>query len=50
MNNLDLLPYLNALKAFPRAKVLGRVTQVVGLTIEVRGLQVFVGEVCPDLS
>ncbi|MFW0860908.1 MAG: flagellar protein export ATPase FliI [Dethiobacter sp.] len=43
---LELLPYLRATKAFPRAKIIGRVTQVVGLTIEVRGLQAFVGEVC----
>lgn len=46
MDNFDLLPYLHAVEAFPRAKVIGRVTQVVGLTIEVRGLQAFVGEVC----
>ena len=46
MDKLDLQPYLQAVEAFPRAKIIGRVTQVVGLTIEVRGLQAFVGEVC----
>lgn len=46
MNNLDLQRYIQAVDSFPRAKVIGRVTRVVGLTIEVRGLQAFVGEVC----
>ncbi|MDW7651568.1 MAG: flagellar protein export ATPase FliI [Bacillota bacterium] len=46
MSNLDLSPYISSVEKFPQVKVIGRVTQVVGLTIEVRGLQAFVGEVC----
>jgi flagellum-specific ATP synthase/type III secretion protein N (ATPase) len=49
MNNLDLAHYINAVEKFPQVKIIGRVTQVVGLTIEVRGLQAFVGEVCQIL-
>jgi flagellar protein export ATPase FliI len=46
MTEFNISPYIQAVKSFSRAKVIGRVTQVVGLTIEVRGLQAFVGEVC----
>lgn len=46
MSNADLSAYLQAVKTFPQVKLIGRVTQVVGLTIEVSGLQAFVGEVC----
>ncbi|MCW3488745.1 flagellar protein export ATPase FliI [Dethiobacter alkaliphilus] len=46
MSKLDLTSYIDAVSSFPQAKVIGRVTQVVGLTIEVRGLQAFVGEMC----
>lgn len=46
MREIDLTTYMQAVEKFPRAHVLGRVTKVVGLTIEVRGLQTFVGEVC----
>lgn len=46
MREPDLNPYISAVKQFSGVKVTGRVTQVVGLTVEVRGLQAFVGEVC----
>ncbi len=45
-NNLDLTWCMNAVEKFSRAKLIGRVTQVIGLTIEAKGLQAFVGEVC----
>ncbi|MBS4032701.1 MAG: flagellar protein export ATPase FliI [Clostridiales bacterium] len=46
MYNLDLTPYIDVVGKFSRVKLIGRVTQVIGLTIEVRGLHAFVGEVC----
>jgi flagellar protein export ATPase FliI len=46
MCELDLSPYIKAAELFSPVKVIGRVSQVIGLAIEVRGLQTFVGEVC----
>jgi len=46
MVDLNLSFYLHAVKKFSPIRVIGRVTQVIGLTIEVSGLQTFVGEVC----
>jgi flagellum-specific ATP synthase/type III secretion protein N (ATPase) len=46
MYNLDLSPYMDVVEKFSRVKLIGRVTQLIGLTIEVRGLHAFVGEVC----
>lgn len=46
MCELNLSPYIKAAEMFPPVKVIGRVSQVIGLAIEVRGLQTFVGEVC----
>lgn len=46
MISLDLAPYIDEVRNFPPVRVSGRVTQVIGLTIEVSGLQSFVGEVC----
>ncbi|NLM46509.1 MAG: flagellar protein export ATPase FliI [Firmicutes bacterium] len=46
MAELDLAPYFDVVADFSPVRVAGRVTQVVGLTIEVRGLRSFIGEVC----
>ncbi|HHX74339.1 MAG TPA: flagellar protein export ATPase FliI [Firmicutes bacterium] len=46
MTELDLSPYFAAVEEFPPLRAAGRVAQVVGLTIEVRGLRSFIGEVC----
>ena len=42
----DLSIYHKAAATFSPLRTAGRVTQVVGLTIEVQGIQAFIGEVC----
>ncbi|NLZ93502.1 MAG: flagellar protein export ATPase FliI [Firmicutes bacterium] len=46
MPRLDLSIYHKAAATFSPLRTAGRVTQVVGLTIEVQGIQAFIGEVC----
>lgn len=46
MTEIDLTPYFNKVEDFPPARITGRVSQVVGLTIEVKGLEAFIGEIC----
>ncbi|MDQ7822973.1 MAG: flagellar protein export ATPase FliI [Candidatus Eremiobacteraeota bacterium] len=43
---IDFAPYYNALDTTPLVKMHGKVTQVIGLTIESEGPQVQVGELC----
>jgi flagellum-specific ATP synthase/type III secretion protein N (ATPase) len=46
MSGPSLAPYLAEVHKFPPVKLVGKVTQVIGLTVEVRGLQACIGEVC----
>ncbi len=46
MNNIDLSKYKNALEHLNLIKYSGRVSKVVGLTIESEGPAVELGEVC----
>ena len=46
MSDLNLAAYQQALDKFSAVRKAGRVTEVVGLTIEVQGIEAFIGEVC----
>lgn len=46
MLNIPFEDYNNIIKRKPHYVKMGKVTQVIGLIIQVEGLQVFVGEVC----
>lgn len=46
MPTLDLAPYLNRLEAVGAGRSRGRVSRVIGLAIEARGLRVALGELC----
>lgn len=46
MNDLCLDSYIEKVRRFPPVRSVGRVTQVIGLTMEVRGLQACIGEIC----
>lgn len=46
MPKLNLATYLQTVESFSPLRKAGRVTQVVGLTIEVQGIEAFIGEVC----
>lgn len=46
MSGLSLAPYLAEVHNFPPVKLVGKVTQVIGQTVEVRGLHACIGEVC----
>lgn len=46
MSDSGLAPYFAEVRKFPPVKLVGKVTQVIGLTVEVRGLQACIGEVC----
>jgi flagellum-specific ATP synthase len=43
---IDFTKYYNLIQGYPRLKIRGRVTQVIGLVMEISGLSPFVGEVC----
>jgi len=43
---INLNKYIEALEERYKLKVIGRVTQVIGLTIEVKGISPFIGEIC----
>jgi flagellum-specific ATP synthase/type III secretion protein N (ATPase) len=46
MSDFGLAPFLTEVRRFSPVKLVGKVTQVIGLTVEVRGLQACIGEIC----
>ena len=44
--NISLSKYKEAVEQLNPMKIIGKVTQVIGLTVEVRGMNTFIGEIC----
>jgi len=44
--NISLNKYKEAVEQLNPMKIIGKVTQVIGLTVEVRGMNTFIGEIC----